>query len=205
MMPNVFIFIGRSGCGKGTQSGLLRKYLSEKNNREIVYIETGVEFRKFIERDSYTNKLSKKVYEQGKRQPDFLASFMWTEALIERFSGKEHLFLDGAPRSLLEAQSFETAVHFYNLTKPIVVFMDVSREWSKERLTERGRADDLKKEKIDKRLNWFETDVSPAIAFMKNSSAYNLIRVNGEQTIEEVHAEIVNAVLPHLGLGDDNL
>ena len=49
MNPQTFVFIGRSGCGKGTQAKLLQDVLKEKNpDQEIFYIETGANFRKFL-------------------------------------------------------------------------------------------------------------------------------------------------------------
>ncbi|OHA88254.1 MAG: hypothetical protein A2653_00750 [Candidatus Zambryskibacteria bacterium RIFCSPHIGHO2_01_FULL_43_25] len=198
MSPKTFIFIGRSGCGKGTQSHLLQEYISKKDNRKIVYIETGLEFREFIKNDGYSNKLSHEVYDRDERQPGFLACYMWTKALLNNFTGEQNLFFDGALRSLPEARLFETVVNFYKLSKAIVIFIDVSREWSEMRLMERGRSDDLGKEKIAKRLDWFEKDTLPALDFLRASGCFNFVRINGEQTIEEVHQEIVNSVGPLL-------
>ena len=75
MVPQTFIFIGRSGCGKGTQSELLHKYLDEHDKEEhlIFYLETGARFRDFIAKDNFTSKLAKKVSEHkesGKRGGD---------------------------------------------------------------------------------------------------------------------------------------
>ena len=69
--------------------------------------------------------------------------------------------------------------------------MNVSKEWSFTRMMERKRADDTP-EKIQNRLDWFEKDVTPAINFFKNKDRYNFIEINGEQTVEEVHKEIIN-------------
>ena len=40
-------------------------------------------------------------------------------------------------------------------------------------------------------MNWFETDVLPALEMYKNDPRYSFIHVNGNQTIEEVHKELV--------------
>jgi len=71
--------------------------------------------------------------------------------------------------------------------------MNVSREWSKERLLGRGRKDD-DPEEIKKRLDWYETEVAPVVEYYKDNPKYNFIDVNGEQTIEEVHKEIIEKV-----------
>ena len=59
MSPQTFIFIGRSGCGKGTQAELLQKRVKEKDqSSEIFYLETGAYFREFLRGEKYSNKLS---------------------------------------------------------------------------------------------------------------------------------------------------
>lgn len=192
MSPQTFIFIGRSGCGKGTQAELLMNVLKEKDsNGEISYIETGQNFRDFIKGDGYSNKLSNEIYKSGERQPDFLAIWMWAHVLIERLRGNEHLIFDGITRSLGEAMSFTTALNFYK-REAVVVYLEVSREWSEERMKERGRSDDRKEDEVRKRLNWFDTDTAPAIGYFKTNDKYKVLYINGEQSIEDVHKEILS-------------
>jgi len=194
MSPKTFIFIGRSGCGKGTQAELLQKYLKEKDPEgEIFYLETGEHFREFVAGERYSNQLANKIYKNGDRQPDFLAIWMWSHILLDKLKGNEHLFFDGITRSLPEAMIFTTAMDFYK-RDVIVVYVDVSREWSEQRLMERGRADDKSLEEIKKRLDWFDKDSYPAVEYFTTHRKYNVIKVNGEQTIENVHREIVSKV-----------
>ncbi len=195
MSPQTFIFIGRSGCGKGTQAELLQKLLKEKESqngtqREIFYLETGENFREFIKGQKYSNKLADEIYKKGDRQPDFLAVWMWSHVLLDNFKGTEHLFLDGICRSLSEAMAFTTALEFYN-RDVTVIHIDVSRQWSEDRLLARGRMDDMTKEDIDKRLDWFDKDSAPAIDYFSSHKRYNLLNINGQQSIEDVHKEIV--------------
>lgn len=190
------IFIGRSGSGKGMQAGLLRKTLEEKTKDiPVVYIETGEHFRSHMKDSAYTWDLARKVNEAGGRQPDFLAVWLWGHLLLERLRGGEHLVFDGAPRSLSEAMVLHTAFPFYGRENPTVIFMDVSREWAEERLSGRGRADDVKQETIDRRLAWYEKDVLPAVGFFKqHADYYNFLNINGEQTPEAVHADILKGL-----------
>lgn len=194
MNPYTFIFIGRSGCGKGTQADLLQARLKEKYpQNEIFYLETGERFRNFIKEDSYSSELSRKIYESGNRQPSFLAIWMWAHILIESFKGTEHLIIDGSPRAYAEALAMNTALKFYGRTA-YVIHINVSRTWAQERLLERGRTDDVDTEKVKKRLDWFETDVMPAIEYFKDCPDYIFLDINGEQTIEAVHAELMQKV-----------
>jgi len=192
MNPQTYIFIGRSGCGKGTQAEFLISYIKERDveKRPVFYLETGPQFRDFITGDSYASILAKKVYEEDKRQPDFLAIWMWSHLLVEGFTGIEHLVMDGTPRSIAEALAIDTALGFYN-RKATVIYLNVSRDWSEKRLLARGRADDATLKRITKRLDWFDSDVLPAVEHFRNDPQCNFIEVNGEQGKEKVHEEIV--------------
>jgi adenylate kinase family enzyme len=88
----------------------------------------------------------------------------------------------------------DTAFNFYGRKNIFVVHLNVSRKWSEDRLLGRGRMDDVDLTKVKKRLDWFEEDVVPAIEFFKVNPNYNYIDVNGEQTIEEVYAEMIEKI-----------
>ncbi len=192
MNPETIIFMGRSGCGKGTQAKLMQEYLKTKDpTRDIFYLETGDMFRKFIAGDSYSSKLSKAIMEAGTLQPAFLAIHIWSHEFIDNLKGDEHLVLDGTPRTLSEIEALDTAFTFYNRTTPTVFIINVSNDWSRTRLTERGRMDDSRAGDMEKRLEWYETDVVPAIRHMENAKMYKVVEINGEQPIEKVHADII--------------
>ncbi len=195
-MLHTVIFIGRSGCGKGTQARLFQNRLNklDADGRKILYIETGENFRHFIRGRSFSAALSKVVYGSDERQPNFLACWMWSNALIEQLDDNMHLIFDGSPRARAEAELLTTAFRFYKREMPVVIHINVSREWSEEKLLARGRSDDVSLEKIDKRLDWFDRDVIPAINYIKSDPFYRYIEVDGEQSIEKVHSDIVAAL-----------
>ncbi len=195
-MPlHTVIFIGRSGCGKGTQADLFKNRLHkhEEGKRSIVYIETGDHFRKFIRGKSFSSELSKTAYENDERQPNFLACWMWANMIIEELGPDMHLIFDGAPRARPEAELLTTALKFYQRERPVVIHINVSRRWSEERLLARGRSDDRSLAKIDKRLDWFDKDVLPALDYFAKDPYYRYLEVNGEQGIEAVHRDIIAA------------
>ena len=196
MVPQTLIFIGRSGCGKGTQSELLHKYIDEHDSEKhlIFYLETGARFREFINKETFTSKMARRVMEEGGRQPDFLAVLMWGNIVAENFTNEEHLIIDGTPRSVAEATVLDTAIKFYNRKDPTVIYLNVSNKWSTNHLKRRGRADDLRPEEIETRLKWFDKDVAPALEYLKNQPSYRFVEINGEQTIEKVHYDIVEKV-----------
>lgn len=191
-----FIFIGRSGCGKGTQAKLLIEDIKSKETAPIYYLESGENFRKFIQGDSFSSNLSKKVYEDGTLQPEFLAVWTWSHLMVENLVQGENLVLDGTPRKVREANVLETAFDFYEYKNVFVFHINISREESVKRMIERGRLDDKDPKEIEKRLNWFDTDVAPTIEFYRNNPRYKFYEINGEREIEEVQKEIIEKVHP---------
>ena len=83
MTPKTFIFIGRSGCGKGTQAELLQKILEQKfREMSMLHLETGKLFREFINGKTYTQELSHFIYEAGGLQPEFLTVHLWSDFFV---------------------------------------------------------------------------------------------------------------------------
>jgi adenylate kinase len=192
MKLQTFIFVGRSGCGKGTQVVLLQEYMKKQDQqRRIFYIETGERFRQFIKEHSLSSRLAAEIYKSGSRQPDFIAVWMWSHLLVERMTGEEHVIFDGTPRSLHEAQIIDTAITFYNRQRPHVIYLNISREASKARMIARRRMDDINEEEIERRLNWFESDVIPAVEYFRKYSKYNFVELNGDQPVEAVQRELL--------------
>lgn len=195
--PQVFIFIGRSGCGKGTQADLLMTHLCKLGDKtcKTLHIETGALLREFVKGDSYTQQLCRKSMDEGTLMPEAVMVALWEKYMEDNFTGTENVIFDGCPRKLHEAQLLDSALKFYNIKKPTVIYMNVSREWSEKRLAGRARKDDTA-DAIKRRLAWFETEVMPTINFYKGNPDYNFIDVNGEQPIEDVQ----NEILAKLGL-----
>ncbi len=193
-MLQTVIFIGRSGCGKGTQADLLKEWILGRdiNKHQILYIESGNNFRQFVQGNTFASHKAKAIYERDERQPDFLACALWGELLTDQLEENMHLMFDGAPRSLPEAHLVASSLEFFDRVEPKVIYIDVSRKWSEERLLARGRADDKTLTKINKRLDWFDKDVLPAIEWFKTNPKFKFLEINGEQTIEKVHQDIIS-------------
>lgn len=183
------IFIGRSGSGKGTQAELLIKHLESQGQTPVVYIETGRFVRELVSQPTYSGRLAKVIMEKGGRQPNFIAIHAWSDFLLNNLTGGEHLVFDGTSRSLVEAEALNTAIAFYKLEKPLVIFLDVSADCARARLAARRRGDD-DQDGIDKRLAWFERDVVPVLDYYHQNPAYRFCRVNGEEKVETIHEAI---------------
>jgi adenylate kinase family enzyme len=186
-----YIIMGRSGCGKGTQAELLKKYLEEQGAEKVLHVTTGGGFRKLIEGETYAAKVARTLTESGGLAPEFLAIWVWSSVFIENISGVETVILDGAPRRTDEVIPLKGAISFFGYGKPIVIYVDVSEAWAVDKLISRGRTDDNAPSEQEKKMKWFNEDVVPCIEEFKKENSSQFIQVNGEQTIEEVHKEII--------------
>lgn len=190
------IFFGKSGSGKGTQADLLMKYLKDKDpNNDIVYVETGDKLRSFIkESTSHTAHMTKDVMSKGGLMPASIPIWAWSSVLIDKVkTGNEHMVFDGVARRVDEAPILDQALQFYGRKNVAVILLDVPHEEVTERLLKRGRHDD-KHEKIAERLKWFDTDVMPSVNYFKKTAHCTYLHVNGHQSIENVHKDILKAL-----------
>ncbi len=196
--PQAFIFLGRSGCGKGTQVELVRKYLDENSGLKSLYIETGTYFRSLLKSNSYTSELTKEIVNTGGLMPSSMAIDMWMSHLIENYNGRENVIFDGVSRRMMEAEALHDALKFYKLHGYKVIYMNVGRQWATDRLLGRakkeGRLDD-QIDGIEKRQTWFEKDIMPVIEYYRNlGDGCEFIEINGEQPVEAVYKEILEKV-----------
>lgn len=191
MAPQTFLFFGKSGSGKGTQAKLLIEYLEKADpETQVEYIETGARLREFSKEVGLTANLTKSVMSKGGLLPSFIPIWIWTDFFVRRMDGSEHLVLDGLSRRLYEAPILDDALKFYKREKPFVVIINVSDDWASEHLLKRGRGDDTKLD-IKARLDWYHGNVDPVVDYFKKNPYYTVLEVNGEQSIEDVHAEII--------------
>lgn len=194
LRPQAYIFVGRSGSGKGTQSSLLIETLQKMDPaHDIFTVETGKELRKFIEGDSLTQKLAKKVQMSGGFQPSFIAIYNWVRVIVERYQEGMHMVYDGTSRRLPEAIVLETVFDFYSIEDVWVIYLDIDDDEAVKRLLARGRADDTDGA-IKNRLGNFERDMKPSIDFFKDNKRFKFIDIDGKRGIDEVHADIVKKV-----------
>ncbi|KKR74930.1 MAG: Adenylate kinase [Parcubacteria group bacterium GW2011_GWB2_40_8] len=191
--PIAVLLIGRSGSGKGTQAKLLIEYMEKKGYPDILYSYTGNKIRELIkeENKTYSAELSRQVMKAGLRHPAFIAVWAWSDNFIKNMKKGVSVIMDGSPRGLLEAEAIDEALGFYGINEIKPVFIDTGREWATKRLLGRGRSDDTEKV-ITERLDYFDKMVLPVVEnYEKNG---RIIRINGEQSIEGVHKEMVEKI-----------
>lgn len=191
------MFMGRPGCGKGTQAALLMEVIKKLDpTRQLLTIETGAILRKFNQGPTYTAEIARKVMDAGGLLPEFMPILMWANTLAEQFKGDQHVFIDGSPRKLLEAQLLESALPFYGLDCH-VIYLDVHHEESKKRLLLRGKTSGRKDDNeasIERRKAAYEKDTHPAVEYLQGRPNMHFHSVDGIGTIQEVHERIMKAL-----------
>lgn len=183
--------MGRSGSGKGTQADLLKEKFEKAGYGRVIHTTTGGGFRKFIESDSFASRQLKEIVNKGGLAPEFLAVWNWANIFIENFTGEDTIILDGAPRRLVEVEALHSAMHFFGYEHPIIINIDVSETWAKDKLASRGREDDKDLADMERKMQWYEEDVIPCLDHYAHNPLYKYLHINGEQTIEEVQSEII--------------
>ncbi len=191
MKKETLIFIGRSGSGKGTQVNLLKEYIQKKYpETEILHFESGANFRKLIKEEGYTNDVIRDFIQKGELVPNFITEWMLTDFMIQNFNGNQFLIFDGFPRTLQQSQTMNDIIHYYKLENVKIIDVYVSGDEVRKRMLSRGRDDD-NLDLINKRIEWYDVNVLPALAYFKRNEAVEYIHINGEQDIEEVFQEII--------------
>jgi adenylate kinase len=194
MQIQTFVFFGQVGSGKGTQVKLLTGFLKSKDDKDFVYIGTGDIFRKIIESsdNSFDAQNVKEMLNAGQLIPDEMTNQLVASAL-ETLSPDQHAIFDGYPRTVAQAEFFEERMEFYKREDIKIIYIELSEEEAMKRNLLRGRHDDTR-EGLAKRFNEYKNKVLPAMNYFEEKENYTIFTINGEQTIENVHKDIVEAL-----------
>ncbi len=192
MNQQTFIFLGPQGSGKGTHATELENDLKRLDpTRAVVHFEMGKNLRDLATRDTYTSKLMQQVISRGELVPFNISSSVFSNYLIQNLTGDEHLLIDGFPRSETQVEVVDTTMAFYGRQNPTVVHINISDEIGIERLLKRGRSDDTE-ETIRRRLAWSREEWGKILARLEKNPMYTIVEINGDQSIEAVHQEILS-------------
>ena len=193
MQPLTAIFLGPQGCGKGTQISLLKEYLAKQDpTRAIVHFEMGKQLRELAAREDYTGRLTNEILLGGNLIPYAVSSSLFALYLMQNLpTNGEHLLIDGFPRTATQVPMLDSAlVEFYKRLAPTVVCINISDEEAVKRLLLRGRSDDTE-ESIRKRLLWSQEETMPNLAWFRANSAYRVVDIQGEQSIDSIHHDVL--------------
>lgn len=182
-----FLMMGRPGSGKGTQAKMLAEVVGGQ-----VY-SSGSRLREMAASGSYFGKRTKEVMDSGDLMPVWVSQYLFEEALI-KLEPSDTIIFEGSCRILEEAMRFHEAALW--LGRPYVaVYLDAQEDKLRERLLKRagleGRADD-NASALQERFDKFNELTTKSLEYFKKEGT--LVVVNGEQSVEEVHAEVLKAL-----------
>lgn len=177
--------LGKPGSGKGTQAELLEKKFP------FEHISTGELLRKRAKKHDFIAKRLREIMETGGLVPTPSVFQLWMPKLehLRKQKKFQGLVFDGSPRKLYEAQMLDELLQLYDWDRNFkILHLVISDKEALRRLLKRGRSDDDKKD-ILYRLRVFKKEVLPALSYYKKKG--EVVEINGEQSIENVHKEIL--------------
>lgn len=193
MESQTFVFFGIVGSGKGTQVKLLIDFLKAKDGKECIYIGTGEIFRKIVESNDEAVQMLKQLINEGKLIPDSETNKLVAEAVKSQFSPGKCLVFDGYPRTVPQSEYFMDLMKSLERKNIKVIYLELSKEEAMKRNLLRGRHDDTR-EVLEKRFEEYENKVIPAMNYFKDKENYQVLTMNGEQSVEDVHKDIIKAL-----------
>lgn len=185
METQTIFFIGKPGCGKGTQT----KLLSQKTGWQI--IKSGEQFRAIAAEDTPVGHKVKAENDAGILQPHWLASYLYLKAFLG-LSEDVSVIFDGFNRKVPEAQLTIDSLRWLERSFA-VINVQISDETVRRRLALRknieNRADDSA---VDERLKEYHEYTEPVLDLFRTAGV--LIEIDGEPSPEEIAIEIHKAL-----------
>ena len=177
------ILMGRAGTGKGTQA----KKLAEALDYGI--FSTGDKAREYAAQDTPLGRHIAKIHTTG-WMPEWLASYVMTKAILEDFSERGVVF-ESVARKPEEARKLHE-IHTEIERPYIVLHIECDDALLTERLLKRGREGYDTPEKIEKRKQAFLNETVHSLEFFAEHEKVRTI--NGDQSVDEVFADILKAI-----------
>jgi adenylate kinase len=179
------LILGPQGSGKGTQA----KRIAETYGAP--HVATGDILRAAVANGSELGHLVRPILERGDLVPDDLMVGLIRERLAE----EDAFVLDGFPRTVAQAEALDAMLDEIGKPLDAVILLRVSDEVATDRLEARaraeGRADDSP-EAIRNRLRLYH-ELTEQVVDRYQLAGIEVI-VDGEQTMDEVFADIQDAL-----------
>ena len=185
MNTRTIFFVGKPGCGKGTQA----KLLAEHTGWPV--FGSGAQFRAIAEEDTHVGKKVREEMDAGLLSPPWFAMYLYQKALFSIPEDQSAIF-DGFNRKVPEAELIVDSLKWLGRPFQILDILISDEEAMKRialRKLESDRADD---QFVPERLKEYNKFTKDAIEIFRKAGA--LIEIDGERSREAI-AEDVNKAL----------
>jgi adenylate kinase len=209
------VLLGAPGAGKGTQAGVIARQSA------VAHVASGDLFRKHLGEGTELGKLAKTFMNKGDLVPDDVTVKMVLERIAEPDAADGYV-LDGFPRTLAQADALDAALADAGQLLDVTPLVEVDTEELVRRLAGRWicrscqtpyhepmgppkqagvcdrddgelyQRDDDKAEVVRARLETYEKQTAPLIDYYQGQG--KLVRVNGQQDVDKVTADLLAAV-----------
>ena len=187
------VFYGPEGSGKGTQAKLLAGAM------HLPILTSGDLVRDAAANDKgIIGEVCRQSLEEGKYVADSEMFVLWKWRLKED-DAKGGWIMDGFPRNVEQAKFLDDKVDKYGYKVEKVIYLNLSEEESIRRLAKRARplhpgsieTGDTP-ERIKMRLAMYKEGEKDVLDLYRSKGV--LVEINADQTIEEVHAAIMQRI-----------
>jgi adenylate kinase len=185
---DAIIFIGPQGSGKGTQA----KFFADRLG--FFYWGMGAMLREIATRHDDLGEKIGEVINRGKLLDDETI-FKIVEAKVAAVPQGKGIIFDGVPRRLAQAEYLMSFLRSARRDRAATVYLSLPHDVSVDRLTKRaeieGRTDDTR-ERIEFRLNQYERETVPVLAYLKKTTQF--FEIDGTPPPDSVTREIAKAL-----------
>lgn len=185
------IFYGPEGSGKSTQAKLLAAKL------KLPYLGSGDLVRKYSQEDQgIMGDICRESLSKGHYVADSEMFVLWKQRLKEA-DVQNGFIIDGFPRNHTQALFLNEKLEKYGKQVSFAFYLSISEPESIKRLLKRARKNPDgglhdTEEKIKERLKIYHQQEADVLKFYQEEGLLN--KINGEQTIEVIHQEIVKVI-----------
>lgn len=181
--PHIVFFVGKPGCGKGTQS----KALAAHTGWHV--FAAGALFREIAAQDSPVGRKIKEETESGLLAPSWFAMHLYLRALLSVHQNESVIF-DGFNRTVHEASLVIDSLRWlgrsFSVVNLVITDDEVRRRLQNRKETS-GRADD---HAVAERLKEYYTHTEPAIELFRKAGVLFEVDGDGKHGIEPVAKHI---------------
>lgn len=186
-MKDIILF-GIQGSGKGTQAKLLQERFGH------LPFSTGAALRDHMDRKTEIGQLAAPIYNAGNLIPDDILIRI-LEDLFANIDQDKAVIFDGVPRTMVQKSAFDRIINEYQRDF-VAVIINLSEEEAIRRISLRGqvenRSDDQDIGVVRKRFQNFREKTMPIAR--EYEATGNLLHVNGEQSVEDVQKDLIEAL-----------